>query len=83
MTTPKLPPTRKRTRAQNFVETMTQSSLEERITQCLMVDIPELWRREFSDADENDLPKGLVDLIEELEHCCNLDFEDTEEDALT
>lgn len=74
-TYPKLPPRRPTDRVNQFVDTLTQSSLEERIAHCLTVDVPELWRREFGDADESDLPKGLIDLIDELEHWCNVEFD--------
>ena len=79
-TLPTLPPALPETQVGYFVGAVTQNSLEERIVQCLMVDIPELWRREFRDADKTDLPEGLVVLIGELEHWCDVDFETTTDD---
>lgn len=74
-TMPTLPPALPETQVGYFVNAVTQQGLEERIAHCLMVDIPELWRREFRDAEKDDLPKGLVELINELEHWCNVDFD--------
>lgn len=76
--TVKLPPTPKQNYINDFVENLTRHSLEERIVEVLTRDIPEIWRREFSDVNENDLPDGLLTLIAELEHWCHVDFGEDE-----
>jgi hypothetical protein len=82
MPTIKLPSTINPGHVASFVENVTQASLHERIVEALTVDIPLLWRREFRDATEDDLPKGLLDLAEELEHWCNVEFPEDEEESV-